>query len=148
MKMTKQEYESKPAAYREFRGQTPYLLYMDPDTSATVWGPVEITDASRPAVNEWPYPWINKHYNPGHPEWLETSQETFDNQLGCVPPARHKAGAFAVGECSRHDRYCDPLHAIFVEYAGRYFCRLGNLHDFDPVSYQKEIRDQFGRSNF
>jgi hypothetical protein len=103
---------------------------------------------ARPTKTEWPYPWIGEHYNPGHPEWLETSQETFDNQLGCVPPARMKGSAFAVGECYRHDRDGNPLHAIFVQYGGRYFCRLGDIGDFDPVYYKNEIRDQFGHSNF
>ena len=42
--MTRKEYESKPPEYRGTLDGKPALLYLDPQTGGTVWGPIQIIE--------------------------------------------------------------------------------------------------------
>jgi len=90
----------------------------------------------------WPYPRINRLVQG---EWLETSESTYWDQLECVPPACMKGGGFMVGEAATHNERGIPVHAAFVEYNGRYFCKNDAITNFNIGKYRTEIIAQIER---
>ena len=94
--------------------------------------------------NPKPYTRMANEYYLHTINWVETTQETFDYQLGCVPPVRMKANAFMVGEAYTHDlKFRQAVHAAFVEVNGRFFGRLDLLGLFNPDLYTAEIKGQY-----
>lgn len=94
-------------------------------------------------IDEWPYADIVARFNNGDHTWRETSERIYWDQLGCLPPARHKDGAFAVGECYTHDDEGHAIFAVFTVVDGRFFCKLDRIRDFDPLRFEREIIAQF-----
>jgi len=95
-------------------------------------------------INEWPYRDMEEEFRAWSNAWVETNEATYDDQLGCVPPAAWKSTVFAVGECYTH-RESDgrACYAMFVEVDGRYFGKSDALVNFDADKYKAEIRKQF-----
>jgi hypothetical protein len=101
-------------------------------------------NTQKPGINGWPYPYVEEQYNLGNTEWLETNEQTYWDQLECLPPARISNGAFMVGEPWRHDLYGNAIHAAFMQVGERYFCRMARKNDFNPCAYRVQIKRQFG----
>lgn len=97
---------------------------------------------TKPYLDAWPYPDMEEFYERRSNEWRETILETYDNQLGCVPPVRMNGGFFMVGEQFTAD-VGGCVYAVFGEVQGRYFGRLSHLQNFDPDRYVTEINAQF-----
>ena len=78
----------------------------------------------------------------GDKSWIETSEELFYEQLGCVPPERIENKCFLMGEMI--DWLPDgPLYSCFTEVNGRYFTRYVYLKEWNPTKFRSEIITQF-----
>ena len=84
------------------------------------------------------YRWNDKNYS-----WREISERIFYDLLECVPPARMKYNAFAVGETWKHDQEGNKIHTIGIEVNNRYFMRHALLNSFDSAMYTEEVKRQF-----
>ena len=93
-------------------------------------------------INEWPYDGVDgmeANFNANNGLWVETTEDTYYDQLGCVPPKCMKDNAFMVGEC-----YTGNSYAAFVEVNGRFFGKICSVITFRPDWFTKEIKEQFG----
>ncbi len=78
----------------------------------------------------------------GDRSWIETDEEMFYEQLGCVPPERMDGKCFLVGEMV--DYLPDgPLYSCFIDVEGRYFTRYVYLKEWNPARFRNEIIIQF-----
>lgn len=98
-------------------------------------------------INVNPYPEMMADFRNGlSPFWIETNEETYNWQLGCLPPARRNRGVFAVGEAHTHTSK-GAIHAVFAEVLHgenwRYFATFAPLADFDADLYRKDIFKQY-----
>ena len=94
------------------------------------------------AISEWPYPTIGKWYREGNPAWKEVNEDTYDNQLGCVPLAWMRDGCFAVGEAYCHNEDGQPVYAVYVKYQGKFFAKYAPLNEHNIYKYRTEIKNQ------
>jgi len=90
-------------------------------------------------TNLWPYPEIFNRYKAGDRSWFETTEDVYWDQLGSVPPYRHNGKAFVVGVPWDHTPDDIPIATVFVQVAGRYFCRMIALNEWKPAIFWKEI---------
>ena len=53
--------------------------------------------------------------------WNEITEARYDEMLGMLPPAVHRAHGFLVGEPMDHDGNGRPRFSAFLTSAGRYY---------------------------
>ena len=94
----------------------------------------------RTKISDWPYPFICDVWKTGDHRWHEVDEETYWEQLECVPPAEMTCNAFAVGEPWSHDKE-GAIHTVFVNVDSQFYCRHDHLKNFNPSSYVNEIRE-------
>ena len=75
--------------------------------------------------------------------WTETNEETYWEQLGCVPPIRMDSNSFMVGEANSYDDAGYLEYSAFVCIGDRYFCKICSIKTYDLGVYKQEIRKQF-----
>lgn len=90
-------------------------------------------------VNNWPYPLASEIRHAKENTWIETNEDVYHNQLGCLPPEYWRDGAFAVGEAAAHNNNGQPVYTVFQEYqrdnVSRFFCK-----DMTLDAIQEETR--------
>ena len=75
--------------------------------------------------------------------WTETNEETYWDQLGCVPPIQMNRNSFMVGEPYTHNEKGFPVYASFVKFRDRYFGKYDIIKNFNVENYKLEILNQF-----
>jgi hypothetical protein len=73
-------------------------------------------------------------------EWKQTTEEVYNNMLGCVPPIRMAGNAFMVGECMTYSKG-GAIYDLFIGINRRYYRRPALLSSWNPAEYMKEIRE-------
>ena len=73
-------------------------------------------------------------------EWIETTEDDYENQLGSMPPVRYLANGFVCGEPADHSER-GPIHTTFMIVNDRYFRRdicLVDLSQPDFIFWHRE----------
>jgi len=89
---------------------------------------------------------IDYNWNHQNGLWTETNEETYWDQLGCVPPRKQSQCAFMVGEPYsdvKVDGKWHIIYATFIEVDDRYFGKFDIVKNYNPAKYSNEIRKQF-----
>ena len=81
------------------------------------------------AALEWSELWNAMKASPD--QWIRTTKEMYDEQLCCMPPTRHRAYCFLVGEPERHNDNDEPVFAAFKFTTEGYFAKYQTILEFN-----------------
>lgn len=76
-------------------------------------------------------------WNANGDNWIETDEETFDEQLGAVPPTAISNLGFLVGEPWRHENQKGqeiPIFAAFISANKRFYAKYMDYAEFRGLS--------------
>jgi len=99
-------------------------------------------------ITDWPYDGeigsMDYNFKNKINSWTETTEETYWEQLGCVPPLKQTGYGFVVGE-----QYGGGCYACFIHIPqhDRYFGRIMLPSHFDMWENREQIRYQFNIDN-
>ena len=73
---------------------------------------------------------IQSNYYSGNDEWVETTEEMFDEMLGAVPPVAMISTAFLMGEPWNHNDAGQAVYAAFKAKSGKCFAKYMTVNEF------------------
>ena len=77
---------------------------------------------------------LKENYNSGSHDWVETTEETYTEQLEVLPPAAQRANAFLMGEPYTYNAAHEKVYACFNKRGKQYFAKFMTIAQFRKLA--------------